>query len=80
MNYAEFLKNFARKKLMGLKLFRIISLIPNHRLNNTNHALKEALRYFENHTIITNIKSRSFDEYFTSEILVSVKLLNLLKH
>ena len=79
MNYARFLKKFARKQLVGLKLFQIISLISNHKLDNTNHALKEALRYFENHTIITNIKSRSFDEYFTSEILVSMKLLNLSK-
>ena len=79
MNYARFLKKFARKQLVGLKLFQIISLISNHKLDNTNHPLKEALRYFENYPIITNIKSRSFDEYFTSEILVSVKLLNLSK-
>ena len=44
---------------MGLK-FRI-----NYKIDNTSDPLKEALRYFENHPSMTNIKSKSFDANFT---------------
>ena len=53
--------------------------ISNYKLNNTNDPLKEALRYFENHPSITNIKSKSFDTNFTFRDTSSMKLLNLSK-
>ena len=77
MNSAEFLIIFSRKQLMGLK-FRI-----NYKIDNTSDPLKEALRYFENHPSMTNIKSKSFDPNFTfrdtssSEVIKLIKTLNL---
>ena len=53
--------------------------ISNYKLHNTNDPLKEALRYFENHPSITNIKSKSFDTNFTFRDTSSMKLLNLSK-
>ena len=59
--------------------------ISNYKLDNTNDPLKEALRYFENHPSITNIKSKSFDTNFTfrdtssSEVIKLIKTLNVKK-
>ena len=53
--------NFFSKTVDELK----IPNISNYKLDNTNDPLKEALRYFENHPSITNIKSKSFDANFT---------------
>ena len=53
--------NFFSKTVDELK----IPNISNYKLDNTNDPLKEALRYFENHSTITNIKSKSFDTNFT---------------
>ena len=47
--------------------------ISNYKLDNTNDPLKEALRCFENHPSITNIKSKKFDANFPLGILVPVK-------
>ena len=44
--------NFFSKTVNELK----IPNISNHKLDNANDPLKEALRYFENHPSITNIK------------------------
>ena len=44
--------------------FKILN-VSNYKLDNPNDTLKEALRYFENHPSITNIKSKSFDANFT---------------
>ena len=44
--------------------FKILN-VSNYKLDNQNDTLKEALRYFENHPSITNIKSKSFDANFT---------------
>ena len=62
-----------------------ITNISNYKLYNTNDALKEALRYFENHPSITNIKSESFDINFTfrdtssGEVIKLIKTLNVKK-
>ena len=59
--------------------------ISNYKLDNTNDPLKEALKSFENHPSITNIKSKSFDANFTfkdassSEVIKLVKILNVKK-
>ena len=59
--------------------------ISNYKLDNANDPLKEALRYFENHPSITNIKSKSFDANFTfrdtssSEVIKLIKTLNVKK-
>ena len=59
--------------------------ISNYKIDNTNDPLKEALRYFENHPSITNIKSKSFDTNFTfrdtssSELIELTKTLNVKK-
>ena len=53
--------NFFSKTVDELKILNI----SNYKLDNTNDPLKEALRYFENHPSITNIKSKSFDANFT---------------
>ena len=59
--------------------------ISNYKLHSTNDPLKEALRYFENHPSITNIKSKSFDTNFTfrdtssSEAIKLIKILNVKK-
>ena len=59
--------------------------ISNYKLDNTNDPLKEALKSFENHPSITNIKSKSFDVNFTfkdtssSEVIKLVKILNVKK-
>ena len=59
--------------------------ISNYKIDNTNDPFKEALRYFENHPSITNIKSRSFDINFTfrdtssSEVIKFIKTLNVKK-
>ena len=44
--------------------FKILN-VSNYKLDNPNDTPKEALRYFENHPSITNIKSKSFDANFT---------------
>ena len=67
--------NFFSKTVDELK----IPNISNYKLDNTNDPLKEALRYFENHPSITNIKSKSFDQNFTfrdtssSELIKSIQ-------
>ena len=53
--------NFFSKTVDELKILNI----SNYKLDNTNDPLKEALRYFENHPSIANIKSKSFDINFT---------------
>ena len=64
---------------------RKIPNISNYKIVNTNDPLKEALRYFENHRSITNIKSKSFDTNFTfrdtssSEVIKLLKTLNVKK-
>ena len=73
--------NFFSKIVDELK----IPNISNYKLDNTNDPLKEALRYFENHPSITNIKSKSFDANFTfrdtssSEVIKLIKTLNVKK-
>ena len=62
--------NFFSKTVDELK----IPNISNHKVDNTNDSLKEALKYFENHPSIANIKSKSFDANFTFRD--TVKLLN----
>ena len=72
-------KNFFSKTVDELK----IPNISNYKPDNTNDPLKEALRYFENHPSITNIKSKSFDANFTfrdtssSEVIKLMKTVNL---
>ena len=62
-----------------------ISNISNYKTYNTNDPLKGALRYFENHPSITNIKSKSFDTNFTfrdtnsSGVIKLIKALNVKK-
>ena len=57
--------------------------ISNHKLDNTNDSLKQALKYFKSHLSITNIKSKSSDANFTfrdtsfSEIIKLIKTLNV---
>ena len=53
--------NFFSKTVDEFKIFNV----SNYKLDNPNDTLKEALRYFENHPSITNIKSKSFDANFT---------------
>ena len=73
--------NFFSKIVDELK----IPNISNYKLDNTNDPRKEALRYFENHPSITNIKSKSFDTNFTfrdtssSEVIKLIKTLNVKK-
>ena len=73
--------NFFSKTVDELK----IPNISNYKLDNTNDQLKEALRYFENHPSITNMKSKSFDTNFTfrdtssSEVIKFIKTLNVKK-
>ena len=73
--------NFFSKTVDDLK----IPNISNYKLNNANDPLKEALRYFENHPSIINIKSKRFDAGFTfrdtssSEVIKLIKTLNIKK-
>ena len=53
--------NFFSKTVDDFKILKV----SNYKLDNPNDTLKEALRYFENHPNITNIKSKSFDANFT---------------
>ena len=59
--------------------------ISNYKLDNTNDPRKEAVIYFENHSNITNTKSKSFDANFTfrdtsfSEVIKLIKTLNVRK-
>ena len=59
--------------------------ISNYKFDGTNDPLKEALKYYENHHSITNIKSKSFDANFTfrdnssSEAIKFIKTLNVKK-
>ena len=59
--------------------------ISNYKFDGTNDPRKEALKYYENHHSITNIKSKSFDANFTfrnnssSEVIKFIKTLNLKK-
>ena len=53
--------------------------ISNYKLDDTNDPLKEALRFFENHPTITNIKSKNFDASFTFSDTSSSEVLNLSK-
>ena len=53
--------NFFSKTVDEFKILKV----SNYKLDNPNDTLKEALRYFENHPNITNIKSKSFDANFT---------------
>ena len=79
MNYAEFLIIFFSKTVDELK----IPNISNYKVDSTNDPLKEALKYFENHPSVTNIKSKSFDANFTirdtssSEVIKLIKTLNV---
>ena len=57
--------NFFSKTVDELK----IPNISDDKLDNTNDALKEVLRYFENHPSITNIKSESCDTNFTFYVI-----------
>ena len=54
MNCDKFFNNFFSKIVDNLK----ISNISNYKINNTNDPLKEALRFFENHPSIANIKKK----------------------
>ena len=71
--------NFFSKIVDELK----IPNISNYKIDNTNDALKEALRYFENHPSVTYTKSKSFDTNFTfrdtssSEVIKLIKTLNV---
>ena len=67
--------NFFWKTVDELK----IPNISNYKLDNTNDPLKEALRFFENHPSITNIKSKNFDASFTFRDTSSSEVLNLSK-
>ena len=73
--------NFFSKTVYEFK----IPNISNYKLDNTNDLFKEALRYFENHSSITNMKSKSFDTNFTfrdtssSEVIKLIKTLNVKK-
>ena len=81
MNYAKFLIIFFSKTVDELK----IPNISNYKVDSTNDPLKEALKYFENHPSVTNIKSKSFDANFTirdtssSEVIKLIKTLNVKK-
>ena len=52
--------NFFSKTVDEIK----IPNISNYKLDNTYDPLKEALKYFENHPNIRNIKSKGFDASF----------------
>ena len=60
-----------------------IQNISNHKLDNGNDPLKEALRYCENHLSITYIKRKVFDTNFTfrntssSDVIKLIKTLNV---
>ena len=71
----EVFNNFFWKTVDELK----IPNISNYKLDNTNDPLKEALRFFENHPSITNIKSKNFDASFTFRDTSSSEVLNLSK-
>ena len=49
----------------------------NYKLDNINDPLKEALRYFENHPSVTNIKSKSFDPNVTFTFTSSSEVIKL---
>ena len=72
---------FFSKTVAQLKITNIL----NYKLDNTNDPLKEGLRYFENHSSITNLKSKNFDVNFTfkdtssSEVIKMIKNLNVKK-
>ena len=53
--------------------------ISNYKHYNTIDPLKEALKYFENHTSITNIESKGFDASFTFRNTSSSEFITLLK-
>ena len=53
--------------------------ISNYKLDDTNDSMKEALRCFENHPIIKNIKSKSFGANFTFRNTSSSKAIKLIK-
>ena len=67
--------NFFSKAVHELK----VPNISNYKLDNTNDPLKEALRYFENHPSITNIKSKSFLESFSFTDTCPTKVIKLIK-
>ena len=48
--------NFFLETVDELKILKI----SRHKLLNANNSLKEALKYFENHPSVTNIKSKGF--------------------
>ena len=62
--------------------FKILN-ISNFKLDKTNDPLKEALKYFESHPSITNVKSKGFDASFTfrdtsfSEFIILMKTFNV---
>ena len=62
MNYADFLIIFLSKTVDELK----IPSISNYMLDDL---LKNALKYFENHPSIANIKRKGFDARITSEVI-----------
>ena len=72
---------FFSKTVVELKITNIL----NYKLDSTNDPLKEGLRYFENHSSITNLKSKNFDVNFTfkdtssSEVIKMIKKLNVKK-
>ena len=53
--------------------------ISNYKLDNANDPLKKALKYFENHPSIANIKSKSFDARFTFRDTSSSEVIKLIK-
>ena len=53
--------------------------ISNYKIDNANDPLQEALRYFENQSSITNIKSKTFDTNFTLRDTSSGKVIKLIK-
>ena len=83
-NNNELCKLFNNCSLKTVDKLKILN-ISNYKLDNTNDPLKEALKSFENHPSITNIKSKSFDANFTfkdtssSEVIKLVKILNVKK-
>ena len=68
----QFFNKFFSKTVDEIK----IPNISNYTLDNTN-PLKEALRYFEKHPSITNIKSKSFDGNFSFRDTSSSEVINL---
>ena len=67
--------NFFSKTVDKLK----IPNISSYKLDKSNDPLKEALRYFENHTSIKNIRSKSFDANFTFRDVCSSEVIKLIK-